>query len=89
MLDISATGCRLRFPGDLGSRLQAGQVYERLSIKLPFGSITTAVELRHLSYVDKVAMTFAGLRFYRMDGLAQRSIERFVYQVQREARQLD
>ena len=89
VLDISATGCRLRFPGDLGSRLQAGQVYERLSIKLPFGSITTAVELRHLSYVDKVAMTFAGLRFYRMDGLAQRSIERFVYQVQREARQLD
>lgn len=89
LLDISATGCRLRFPGDLGSRLQAGQVYERLCIKLPFGSITTAVELRHLSYVDKVAMTFAGLRFYRMDGLAQRSIERFVYQVQREARQLD
>ena len=34
-------------------------------------------------------MTYAGLRFYRMDGLAQRSIERFVYQVQREARQFD
>ena len=89
LLDISATGCRLRFQGDLGSRLQAGQVYERLSVKLPFGTISTAAELRHLSYEDKLDMTYAGLRFYRMDGLAQRSIERFVYQVQREARQLE
>lgn len=89
LLDISATGCRLRFQGDLGSRLQAGQVYERLSVKLPFGTISTAAELRHLSYEDKLDMTYVGMRFYRMDGLAQRSIERFVYQVQREARQLD
>ena len=89
LLDISATGCRLRFQGDLGSRLQAGQVYERLSVKLPFGTISTAAELRHLSYEDKLDITYVGMRFYRMDGLAQRSIERFVYQVQREARQLD
>lgn len=89
LLDISATGCRLRFQGDLGSRLQAGQVYERLSVKLPFGTISTAAELRHLSYDEKKDTSFAGIRFYRMDGLAQRSIERFVYQVQREARQLD
>ena len=89
LLDISATGCRLRFQGDLGSRLQAGQVYERMSVKLPFGTISTAAELRHLSYEDKLDITYVGMRFYRMDGLAQRSIERFVYQVQREARQLD
>lgn len=89
LLDISATGCRLRFQGDLSSRMQAGQVYERLSVKLPFGTISTAAELRHLGYDEKMDTSFAGVRFYRMDGLAQRSIERFVYQVQREARQLD
>lgn len=89
LLDISATGCRLRFQGDLGSRLQAGQIYERLSVKLPFGTISTAAELRHLSYQDKLDITYVGMRFYRMEGLAQRSIERFVYQVQREARQPD
>lgn len=89
LLDISATGCKLRLQGDLSSRLQPGQVYERLSIQLPLGTISTGAELRHLSYEDKLGMTFVGIRFYRMDGLAQRNIERFVYQVQREARQFD
>ncbi|WP_205504965.1 PilZ domain-containing protein, partial [Pseudomonas viridiflava] len=29
LLDISATGCKLRFEGDLSERMQLGQVYER------------------------------------------------------------
>lgn len=89
LLDISATGCKLRLPGDLSGRLQPGQIYERLSIQLSLGAISTGAELRHLSYDDKLGTTFVGIRFYRMDGLAQRNIERFVYQVQREARQFD
>jgi c-di-GMP-binding flagellar brake protein YcgR len=34
-------------------------------------------------------MTFAGLRFHRMGGLEQRQVERFVYQLQREARRVE
>ncbi|WP_043307881.1 flagellar brake protein [Pseudomonas sp. ML96] len=89
MLDISATGCRLRFAGDVSGRLQSGQVYERFAASLPIGAMTMAVELRHVHYVEKVDMTFAGLRFHRMSGLEQRQVERFVYQLQREARRED
>jgi c-di-GMP-binding flagellar brake protein YcgR len=44
------------------------------------------VELRHVSYDERRDATFCGMRFYQMSGLLQRQIERFVYQLQREAR---
>lgn len=86
LLDMSATGCKLSFKGDIQDRLQTGQVYEQLSAKLPFGTITTEVELRHLAYDEKIDATFCGMRFHRISGLTQRNVERFVYQLQREAR---
>jgi c-di-GMP-binding flagellar brake protein YcgR len=86
VLDMSATGCKISFPGNLQNSLQAGQVYEHLSAKLPFGTITTAAELRHVVFDEKLDLTFCGMRFYRISGLTQRQIERFVYQLQREAR---
>lgn len=86
VLDMSATGCKLSFPGNLQNSLKAGQVYEHLSAKLPFGTITTAAELRHVVFDEKLGLTFCGMRFYRISGLTQRQIERFVYQLQREAR---
>ena len=89
LLDISATGCKLRLPGNLTSGLQSGQVYERLSVQLPIGSMTLAVELRHVQYLEKIDTTFAGARFYRISGQEQRQVERFVYQLQREARRFD
>ncbi|WP_122860324.1 flagellar brake protein, partial [Pseudomonas viridiflava] len=46
LLDISATGCKLRFEGDLSERMQLGQVYERFIARLPFGAMTAPVELR-------------------------------------------
>lgn len=87
--DISATGCRLSFPGDVSSRLQAGQVYENFSAKLPFGVLTLSLEARHVQFDEKHNCTFLGARFFRMSGLEQRNVERFVYQLQREARRFD
>jgi c-di-GMP-binding flagellar brake protein YcgR len=89
LLDISATGCKLRFEGDISSRLQLGQVYERFIAALPFGSMTAPVELRYLHHEEKIDTTFAGVRFHNMSGLVQRQVERFVYQLQREARRFD
>jgi len=89
LLDISATGCKLRFAGNLTQQLSNGQVHERLTAQLPFGAMTCAVELRHVQYEDKVDMTFVGTRFHRMNGLEQRQVERFVYQLQREARRTE
>ena len=89
LLDISATGCKLRFDGEVSARLQLGQVYERFIAALPFGSMTAPVELRYLHYEEKIDTTFAGVRFHNMSGLVQRQVERFVYQLQREARRFD
>lgn len=86
LLDISATGCKLSFKGDLRSRMQTGEVYEQLAARLPGGTVQTAVALRHLSYDEKLDLTFCGMNFHRISGLTQRNIERFVYQLQREAR---
>lgn len=86
VLDMSATGCKLSFQGNIQSSLQTGRVYEQLSAKLPFGTITTAAELRHVVFDEKLDITFCGMRFHRINGLTQRQIERFVYQLQREAR---
>ncbi len=89
LLDVSATGCKLRFEGDIGENLQLGQVYERFTAALPFGQITTPVELRYLHFEERLNITFAGLRFHNISGGVQRQVERFVYQLQREARQFD
>lgn len=89
LLDISAGGCKLRFAGDVTQQLSGGQVHERLTAYLPFGNLTCAVEIRHVQYEDKVDMTFVGARFHRISGLEQRQVERFVYQLQREARRTE
>ncbi|MGB4073239.1 flagellar brake protein [Pseudomonas sp.] len=89
LLDISATGCKLRIPGNISNSLQAGQVYERFTAKFPFGAMTTAIEVRHVQYEEKLDITFIGARFHRINGQEQRLVERFVYQLQREARRVD
>ncbi|MFZ3152944.1 flagellar brake protein [Pseudomonas sp.] len=89
LLDISATGCKLRFPGNISGSLQAGQVYESFTARFPFGAMTTAIEMRHVQYEEKVDTTFIGARFHRISGQEQRLVERFVYQLQREARRFE
>ncbi|MDH0648945.1 flagellar brake protein [Pseudomonas sp. GD03858] len=89
LLDISATGCKLRFDGNVEDRLQLGQVYERFKAGNPLGLTDTLVELRHLHFEERINTTFAGVRFHNLNGQAQRKIESFVYQLQREARRFD
>ena len=89
LLDVSATGCKLRFEGDISERLQLGQVYERFNAALPFGAMTTPVELRYLHFEERLNITFAGMRFHNMSGGVQRQVERFVYQLQRDVRRFD
>ena len=89
LLDVSATGCKLRFEGDISKSMQLGQVYERFSVALPFGVMTTPVELRYLHVEERLNITFAGLRFHNISGPVQRQVERFVYQLQRDARRFD
>ena len=89
LLDISGTGCKLSVPGDISQKVQTGQVYERLSAQLPIGKLNVQVELRHTHYNDKRDKTELGMRFFKASGNEQRLIERFVFQLQREARDLE
>ena len=89
LLDISATGCKLRFEGNVEERLQLGQVYERFKAGNPLGLADTMVELRHLHFEERINTTFAGVRFHNLNGQAQRKVEGLVYQLQREARRFD
>lgn len=89
LLDISATGCKLRFEGDIEDRLQLGQVYEKFSAGAPLGMSQVMVELRHLHFEEHINTTFAGVRFHNLTGPLQRKVESFVYQLQREARRFD
>lgn len=89
LLDISATGCKLQFSGDVSDRLRNGQVYEQLRLKLPFGALEVAVEVRHHHHDAPADCSFVGAHFHQASGPAKRQIERFVYQLQREARRTD
>lgn len=89
LLDISATGCKLRFEGNVEERLQLGQVYERFAAAAPLGIPQAMVELRHLHFEERANTTFAGVRFHNLNGQLQRKVESFVYQLQREARRFD
>ena len=51
--------------------------------------MTTPVELRSLPFEERLNITFAGMRFHNMSGGVQRQVERFVYQLQRDARRFD
>lgn len=66
LLDVSATGCKLRFEGDISQGMQLGQVYERFSADLPFGLMSTPVELRYLHFEERLNITFAGMRFHNI-----------------------
>ncbi|UCJ19140.1 flagellar brake protein [Pseudomonas sp. MM211] len=89
MLDISASGCKVRLPGNASEKLQPGQVYEGFCAQLPIGRLEASVELRHARYDEKLDLTFVGLHFANLSGLQQRLVERFVYQLQREARRFE
>jgi c-di-GMP-binding flagellar brake protein YcgR len=86
LINVSASGCKVRLAGNVVNVLQSGEVYESFSVLLPEGRLEVAVELRHVYYDEKFDFTFVGLRFVDMSGIQQRLIDRFVYQLQREAR---
>lgn len=86
LVNISASGCKVHFSGDVVSAFQPGQIYEAFSMPLPDGRLQVAVELRHAYFEERASLTYAGLRFVGMSGHQQRLIDRFVSQLQREAR---
>lgn len=89
LLDISATGCKVRLSGDHARSLHAGERYELSRILLPDTvCLDINMEVRHSEYREGTDTTQVGLRFHQPGTQAQRHIDRFVHYLQREARRL-
>ncbi len=88
LLDISATGAKLRFAGNVADACIPARS-TKTSAPSCHSAISSAIELRHVRFDEKLDATFAGVRFSEMSGLAQRQVDRFVYQLQREARRFE
>ena len=85
LLNISATGCKVQLKLQ-NSALELGHLYESCILTLPSGKIHLSAELRHQYFDESRNSTAAGFKFHDLQSADQRTIERFVYQLQREAR---
>lgn len=87
LLDISATGCKARLPGNQLKGLQPGERYELSRLQLPDTPLFDInLEIRHREYQEATDTTHVGLRFHQPGAQVQRQIDRFVHFLQREAR---
>lgn len=89
LMDLSATGCKVRLDGDLSKSLQPGEQYDSVLHLPDIGRIDVCAELRHVVFNEEANETHAGLMFKQQSATAQRSIDRFVNHLQREARRLE
>lgn len=89
LLDISATGCKARISGDLVQALQPGERYELSQLQLEDElHFAVNVEIRHREYIKSANETHVGVHFHQPATQAQRHIDRFVTQLQRDARRM-
>ncbi len=87
LVDISATGCKVRIPGNVVEALQPGEHYELSELQLEDDvRVVVNVEIRHREYIESSNETSIGVYFHQPPPQAQRHIDRFVTQLQREAR---
>lgn len=90
LFDISITGCRINFEGEIEPELVRTEVFERVEIKLSDGnSIHYPLKLKHASFSREMKETTCGFEFMGIDKAGQRIVDRFVYFLQREARRLE
>ncbi|MFA5679690.1 MAG: flagellar regulator YcgR PilZN domain-containing protein [Pseudomonas sp.] len=89
LLNISATGCKLRLAGNVTQALAPGERYETSRLQLEADQqLVVNVEVRHREYLEASDETHVGLHFHQPTAQVQRHIDRFVNQLQREARRL-
>lgn len=90
LYDISVTGCRINFVGEVTLDLVRGDVFDQAEVMLPEGDkISYPLKLKHIRYNRESNETSCGFEFEGMDKLGQRMVDRFVYFLQREARRLE
>lgn len=90
LIDISATGCKARFRGNMSSLYKLGELLEQSYLELPdAGRLSVDMEVRHVTYDEPGDESHIGLRFRQPTPTVQRQIDRYVNTLQREARRLE
>ena len=88
--DISISGCRINFDGEVEQELIRGELFDTCAIDLPTGfKIMCGMTLKHSRYEPEWRETTMGFQFESIDRISVKAIDRFVYFLQREARRLE
>ena len=88
--DISISGCRINFDGEIDQELIRSELFDTCSIDLPTGfKILCGMTLKHNRYEPEWRETTMGFQFESIDRISVKAIDRFVYFLQREARRLE
>ena len=89
LYDLSISGCRINFEGEIKPALIRGDRFEECSFFFNDFTLNVPVTLKHASYVRDWGETTCGFKFEGLDKASQKPIDRFVYFLQREARRLE
>lgn len=90
LFDISISGCRINFDGEIEPQLVRSEIFEQVDIMLADGNhIHYPLKLKHARYSPEMKETSCGFEFIDIDKAGQRTLDRFVYFLQREARRLE
>jgi c-di-GMP-binding flagellar brake protein YcgR len=88
VLDVSIGGCALLLPADVPP-LQAGSTLQGVHVDLdPDTRFESSVQLHHVSSLSNGTGARLGCEWLRMDGAAQRALQRYIDQTQKRRRLL-
>jgi c-di-GMP-binding flagellar brake protein YcgR len=87
VIDLSQRGARLQIPGQLSPELEVGEQLAECEISLPdCDYLKSQAEIRHFFYDEERDVSYCGLLFHGLGKVEQRKLDRYVLQLQREAR---
>lgn len=87
--DLSASGARLKMDGLIDPQPNRGDVYKRCKVILPDGNrVQIQAQLMHWEYFPETRHTFIGIKFLNIDSNAQRTLNRYITNIQRRERQV-
>lgn len=86
VVDVSMTGVRLRFTGEISPTLEIEELFDlQISIPALDQMISAKAELRNQRYDGDCDQTVCGFRFVNVNRISQTIVTRFIAQLQQES----
>lgn len=90
VMDLSATGMKVRIRGMLDPPAQKNEVFHRCYVQVPGkGDFECRAVMRHASFHRQQQMTLCGIEFRDLDGRTSQRIALLVNEIERENRRED